>query len=141
MHRIGALHRNIVSGGPSSTDSSSVAVTKMSSPITTHVLNTASGFPAAGMQITIEQLGGGNSWTTLSSKVTNDDGRVKDLMSGKLEPGVYRMTFHTGAYFAAKGEKCFYPECTVVFNIESADMHYHIPLLISPYGYSTYRGS
>jgi 5-hydroxyisourate hydrolase len=111
------------------------------SPITTHVLDTATGRPAKGVRITLEKLSGATA-TKLAEGTTNDDGRITDLLApGSLEPGTYQMTFHVADYFAARGERSFYPRVPVVFTIESTTEHYHVPLLLSPYGYSTYRGS
>ena len=111
------------------------------SPITTHVLDTATGSPAAGLPITLERKTA-DGWVTITSAVTNSDGRVANLMEeGTLTAGVYRMTFDTGAYFAANGTLGFYPYVPVPFEIVATDQHYHVPLLLSPYGYSTYRGS
>lgn len=111
------------------------------SQITTHVLDTARGRPAKGVPILLEGAAGKSSWKELSRGVTDADGRVAGLL-GKdlvLAPGTYRMTFDTGAYFRANKTKGFYPVVMVVFTLETG--HYHIPLLLSPFGYSTYRGS
>ena len=111
------------------------------SPITTHVLDTALGRPAEGIRITCEKLGD-DGFSELASGVTDADGRITDLLTpGSLESGVYRMTFHVGAYQRGRGTKGFYPEVPVVFEIGATDEHYHVPLLVSPFAYSTYRGS
>jgi 5-hydroxyisourate hydrolase len=111
------------------------------SPITTHVLDTAHGRPAEGVRITCERLAAG-SFELLAAGVTDADGRITDLLApGSLTRGVYRMTFHVGPYQAGRGVKGFYPEVPVVFEIENVDEHYHVPLLLNPFGYSTYRGS
>ncbi|MFK7802942.1 MAG: hydroxyisourate hydrolase [Anaerolineae bacterium] len=111
------------------------------SPITTHVLDTALGKPAAGIQITLEKLNG-DDWQTLASGITNADGRVANLLAeGSLEPGTYKMTFYTERYCKTVGFDTFYPYVPVIFEIENVDQHYHVPLLLSPFGYSTYRGS
>jgi len=111
------------------------------SAITTHVLDTARGRPAAGMRITLE-VRSGTAWTPLGAGVTDDDGRLGDLApAGPLPAGVYRLTFHTGEWFAAEHAESFYPEVSVVCDIRDQSGHYHIPLLVSPFGYSTYRGS
>ena len=112
----------------------------MSSPITTHVLDTALGRPAQGVRITLEFLDG-ESFREVGEGTTNDDGRVTDLLDGELERGTYRITFHVGEYFDDKGRATFYPTVPVMFAIEATDEHYHVPLLLNPYGYSTYRGS
>lgn len=123
------------------------------SPITTHVLDTARGCPASNVKICIEQLQSGSfkvsgSLATdlipqvLSEKCTNSDGRIADLLPpGSLQIGMYKMTFYTKDYYQAIGMECFYPEVSVMFEIKSIAEHYHVPLLVSPYGYSTYRGS
>jgi 5-hydroxyisourate hydrolase len=111
------------------------------SGLTTHVLDTAGGRPAAGMAVTVEARHG-DGWTGVGGGVTDADGRVPGLVaSGALRAGVHRLTFATGAWFEAAGVAGFYPEVTVVCRIEDPGAHYHVPLLLSPYGYSTYRGS
>ncbi len=111
------------------------------STISTHVLDTARGCPAEGMPIRLERRNG-DGWTLLSEQVTNADGRVGALVpEGRIERGVYRMTFGTEAYHLAREVHGFYPEVSVQFEISATDEHYHVPLLISPFGYSTYRGS
>lgn len=109
--------------------------------ISTHVLDVARGKPAAGVPVTIARLENGNA-TPLKQAATDADGRVKDLVAeGALTEGTYAITFDTGAYFAALGTEGFYPEARIVFVVRDAAAHYHVPLLLSPYGYSTYRGS
>jgi 5-hydroxyisourate hydrolase len=103
--------------------------------ISTHVLNATTGQPAAGLELTLSQQNGAE-WRELSRRVTDQDGRVPDL-AGHTAPGVYRITFQTGAYLP----ETFYPEVTVVFRITDPAAHHHVPLLLSPYAYSTYRGS
>lgn len=111
------------------------------STISTHVLDTARGCPAGGMAITLEKLDDGG-WVRLGGGTTNDDGRVGALVpEGQIELGVHRMIFGTGDYFEARDQTGFYPEVRVCFEILAPDEHYHVPLLISPFGYSTYRGS
>lgn len=106
------------------------------SPITTHVLDTARGRPAPGVPVTLEFKSEGQ-WTTIGSGATGGDGRLGDLVAAgvKLRPGEYRISFATAAY------STFYPRIEVTFAIDNASEHYHIPLLLSPFGYSTYRGS
>ena len=112
------------------------------SPITTHVLDTARGRPAAGVAIRLERAGSGSAWREVGRGETNGDGRLTTLLApGSLETGTYRITFDTGAYFARHGVAGFYPTVSIVFDIAAPGEHYHVPLLISPYGYSTYRGS
>lgn len=112
------------------------------SGITTHVLDTASGRPAAGVPVTLE-LEGADGWTKIGEGVTNPDGRIANLTPTEisLDTGTYRLTFDTGQYFATQNVDAFYPEVTVVFRISDSAQHYHVPLLLSLFGYSTYRGS
>jgi 5-hydroxyisourate hydrolase len=113
------------------------------SPITTHVLDTSRGQPAAGVAVILHRQNGQDSWTEMARGATNADGRLPDLLADgtTLTPGVYRLTFATGAYFAALGSRSFYPQVQVTFQIDNPREHFHVPLLLSPYGYSTYRGS
>jgi 5-hydroxyisourate hydrolase len=110
------------------------------STLSTHVLDAASGQPAAGVRVALDRRHG-DRWQPLGQGVTDDDGRVRDLAPGGLGAGAHRLVFATGEYFAATGQTGFYPEVTVVFEITDADRHYHVPLLLSPYAFSTYRGS
>lgn len=113
----------------------------MGSPLTTHVLDTATGRPAAGLAITLERAVS-DGFDLVARGVTNDDGRVADLLEpGALETGIWRMSFDTGAYFAAAGKPGFYPVVRIVFEVTAPAEHHHVPLLLSPFGYSTYRGS
>lgn len=113
--------------------------------ISTHVLDITRGRPAAGVPVTLERKegeGGAASYARVNAGSTDADGRVKDLVpEGKLEAGTYRITFDTGAYFAAIGVEGFYPEASIVFVVRDREAHYHVPLLLSPFGFSTYRGS
>lgn len=113
------------------------------SGITTHVLDLASGRPAAGVAVRLEVSIADRGWVVLADKLTDADGRVKDLLAAgsKLDAGRYRLTFATGPYFAARGQDCFHPEAAITFEVRDAAQHYHVPLLVSPFGYSTYRGS
>lgn len=111
------------------------------SPITSHVLDTARGRPAEGVPVSIDIERDG-AWHRLAVSVTNDDGRVPGFVAGHtLERARYRVIFDTAVYFAKHGTTGFYPRVEIVFDIASPAEHYHIPLLLSPYGYSTYRGS
>jgi len=113
----------------------------MSSPITTHVLNTVSGKPAAGMPISLEKRDG-DHWIEIGSGITSADGRIGDLMKERsLEKAHYRMNFATESYFSGQGTQGFYPVVRIEFEVVEIEEHYHIPLLLSPFGYSTYRGS
>lgn len=109
--------------------------------ISTHVLDVSRGRPAEGVPVTLEKKGE-NGFTSIARKATDADGRVKDLVpEGQLERGTYRITFDTEAYFAAQRSEGFYPEAAIVFVVRDENAHYHVPLLLSAYGYSTYRGS
>jgi 5-hydroxyisourate hydrolase len=110
------------------------------STLSTHVLDAASGRPAAGVRVTLDRRDGGG-WQPLGAAVTDDDGRARDLAPGGLGAGVHRLVFATGAYFAATGQTGFYPEVSVVFEVTDTGRHYHVPLLLSPFAFSTYRGS
>ena len=104
--------------------------------ISTHVLDAARGRPAAGVPVSLVCPDG-----TVCTGVTDEDGRVGDLFTGALVAGVHRATFDTGAYFAASGQEGFFPEVTLAFTVDPARGHHHVPLLLSPYSYTTYRGS
>lgn len=110
------------------------------SPITTHVLDTALGRPAAGVPVLLARASGGG-WSAAGRGVTDADGRCKDLMkAGALKKGVYRLTFGVSSYFKKTKQMSFYPSVAIVFTVRDA-RHHHVPLLLSPWGYSTYRGS
>ena len=102
--------------------------------ITTHVLDTSRGRPAGGVHVSLERAAV-PGWRLVA------DGRASDLLSAPPVDGRYRLRFDTGAYFRAVGEAVFYPEVMVTFVVEGGEDHYHVPLLLSPFGYSTYRGS
>jgi 5-hydroxyisourate hydrolase len=104
--------------------------------LSTHVLDAAYGRPAAGVAVRLTTVGGDE----LAEAVTDDDGRVPQL-AADLPEGTYRLTFDTGTYFAATGRQGFYPEVVVTFTVTDAGQHHHVPLLLSPFAYSTYRGS
>ena len=110
------------------------------SHITSHVLDAATGTPAAGVPVTLSQLDG-DVWRALADAVTDADGRVSQFGPENVPVGRYRVTFDTQAYFASLGQSAFYPEVQVVFELAEVDAHYHVPLLLSPFAYSTYRGS
>jgi 5-hydroxyisourate hydrolase len=112
------------------------------SGITTHVLDTAAGAPARGVPISLEQQSS-TGWAPLGHGETDADGRLRTLLPAghPLAPGVYRLTFDVGAYQRARGTGGFYPRVTVEFEVQDGAQHYHVPLLLSPFGYSTYRGS
>ncbi|HEU0029774.1 MAG TPA: hydroxyisourate hydrolase [Kofleriaceae bacterium] len=109
--------------------------------ITTHVLDTAAGRPGRGIAIDLERAIG-TSWQRIGSGVTDDDGRLRTLTpAGPVEPGTYRIRFATAAYFATTGQTGFFPVVEIQFTVDDGAQHYHVPLLLSPYGFSTYRGS
>ncbi|MBN2906748.1 MAG: hydroxyisourate hydrolase [Rhodobacteraceae bacterium] len=114
--------------------------------LTTHVLDTARGCPAAGMRITLCAIEG-DTRRPLAEAVTNADGRTDApiLPQGAFHPGIYELVFHAGAYFDAGGISAeaprFLDEVPIRFGISDGSAHYHVPLLLSPFGYSTYRGS
>ena len=111
--------------------------------ISTHVLDTSKGRPAKGVPVTLERKGDDGAWSEIGRGETDADGRLKALVpeGTDLDARTYRIQFGTGAYFRSSGVEGFYPEATVVFEIRDASQHYHVPLLLSPFGYSTYRGS
>ena len=109
------------------------------STITTHILDTALGKPAAGVTIVLEQ-NDGQGWQPLASGVTNGDGRIRDLTSQPLAAGHYRLTAAIGDYFAADGRETLYVNAQIDVRI-AASGHYHLPFLITPWSWSTYRGS
>jgi 5-hydroxyisourate hydrolase len=110
------------------------------STLSTHVLDAAAGLPAAGVRVALDRRDG-DGWRRLGEAVTDDDGRARDLAPGGLGAGVHRLVFATGAYFAATNQAGFYPEVPVVFEVTDPERHYHVPLLLSPFAFSTYRGS
>ena len=112
------------------------------SPITTHVLDTARGRPAEGVGIVLERRSA-DGWSEEGRGATDADGRCRSLLpdGSGLDAGVYRLVFDTGAYFRARGQEAFYPSVSIAFEVRNPGEHYHVPLLLSPYGYSTYRGS
>lgn len=111
--------------------------------LSTHVLDTAAGRPAAGVAVTLQVRDApGSHWRTVAEAVTDGDGRVAGLVAqGALVAGVHRLVFGTGAYFAAQGQVTFWPEVAVTFEVTAPGEHHHVPLLVSPHGYTTYRGS
>lgn len=112
------------------------------SAITTHVLDTARGAPARRLPVLLEVRSDKGQFRILARRVTDANGRVQDLMpAGPLRPGLYRLTFDTAAYFRLAKTACFFPSVSVLFDIRDRNAHYHVPLLLSPFGYSTYRGT
>jgi 5-hydroxyisourate hydrolase len=110
------------------------------SRVTTHVLDATSGRPAVGVTATLGRRAG-TGWQEVASGRTDADGRISAFGPQDLAAGVYQVTFAVGPYFAERGQPTFYPEVTIPFTIDDPAAHYHVPLLLSPYAYSTYRGS
>ncbi len=108
--------------------------------ITSHVLDTTAGHPAAGVMVRLERLEGPRA-DLLASAVTDADGRVRDWLPQGVAPGRYRLVFETGAWYRAAGRETIYPEIVIHFEVGDGVPHYHLPLLLAPFGYSTYRGS
>ena len=115
----------------------------MPSPITTHVLDLATGRPGADIHVVLDQRDAAGRWSRLAEGRTNADGRIADLLKSEavLPPALYRLCFCVAPYFEAQGRESFYETIPIVFKIEDSEEHYHVPLLLSPFGYSTYRGS
>ncbi len=111
------------------------------SNLTTHVLDTSKGLPAEGIRVVLYKYES-SLWIELANAVTDEDGRIKEWKPSQkhLENGVYKLSFDTKPYFKEEGVKAFYPFVDVVFEIKTK-RHYHVPLLLNPFGYSTYRGS
>lgn len=107
--------------------------------ISTHVLDTSRGRPASGVPVTLE-VQEGERWRVLSEGKTDADGRVKGLLE-TVDAATYRLTFETAAYFREQQVEAFFPIASIVFDVRDSAQHYHVPLLLSPFGYSTYRGS
>ncbi|MEM9588627.1 MAG: hydroxyisourate hydrolase [Planctomycetota bacterium] len=111
-------------------------------PITTHVLDTSRGCPASGLVVDLRRVDGSTE-TTLGSGTTDQDGRITSglLSQDDFRPATYMIRFKTGDYFQACGCEGFFPEVTISFHVTADQEHYHVPLLLSPFAYSTYRGS
>lgn len=111
-------------------------------PLSVHVLNLQSGTPTPGIEVELDQKQN-NDWIKLGSGVTDQNGRINSLFpqDKSLKSGIYRVIFKTGDYYKQINQKTLFPEIPVEFAMESQNGHYHIPLLLSPYGYSTYRGN
>ncbi|MFJ5159788.1 hydroxyisourate hydrolase [Pantoea sp. NPDC088449] len=115
---------------------------EMINPISVHVLNLQTGVPTAGIKVELDRKKG-NDWLKLAEGTTNAQGRISALYpTGQAtQMGIYRVIFKTGDYYQKSGEPTFFPEIPVIFTLDKADQHYHIPLLLSQFGYSTYRGN
>jgi len=109
--------------------------------ITTHVLDTSRGKPAAGVLVTLECCLQGGTWNPVGHGETDDDGRLRIVSDDSQQAGTYRLTFDVATYFRERHVETFYPEAIIIFSVSDAAQHYHVPLLLSPWGYSTYRGS
>lgn len=107
--------------------------------ITTHVLDTTRGLPAAGVEVRLESVHGGQ-WHEVGRGHTDANGRLTTT-EGHTKPGFYRLTFETGSWFRGQGMRAFHPSVMVVFEVVESDAHIHVPILLSPFGYTTYRGS
>ncbi|EHA98927.1 5-hydroxyisourate hydrolase [Heterocephalus glaber] len=116
---------------------------RRSSPLTTHVLDTTSGLPARGLCLRLSQLEDSDQqWTVLRESYTDADGRCPGLLRpGQMKPGTYKLSFDTEGYWKKMGQESFYPYVEVVFNITNETQKFHVPLLLSPWSYTTYRGS
>lgn len=111
-------------------------------PLSVHILDLQTGTPTAGVTVTLEQKTG-NDWRQLASGVTNAQGRIAEMYPADkaMVEGDYRIVFKTGEHYARLKQETFFPEIPVQFHVEKTDQHYHIPLLLSPFGFSTYRGN
>lgn len=110
--------------------------------LSSHILDITTGKPAANVQITLSKKDRNDNWQIVEEKKTNSNGRIKDFLKqdGRNNKGIYKLIFHTSPYFTSLGHKSFYPYIEVVFELVD-DEHYHVPITLSPFGYSTYRGS
>lgn len=113
------------------------------SAITTHVLDTSTGKPAAGIPVVLEHRTHTAGWQRQAEGLTDSDGRIKELLATNhvFTAGHYRLTYDVGPYFLTREVESFFPQITVTFVVKDAHQRYHVPLLLSPFGYSTYRGS
>ena len=109
--------------------------------ITTHVLDTATGRPAVGLMVILE-MRQASDWSPIARGVTDANGRLTTVAEDVMAPGIYCLTFDTGEYHRDRGIGVpFFPEVKITFTVRDGSEHFHVPLLLSPYGYSTYRGS
>lgn len=113
------------------------------SAITTHVLDTSRGRPAAGVPVLLESRAGSGDWHAVGRGETDADGRLRTLYpeDTPLAPGLYRLKFDTGRYFESQDVATLYPQVVIVFEATPGEAHYHVPLLLAPFGYTTYRGT
>ncbi|HEX3789574.1 MAG TPA: hydroxyisourate hydrolase [Pseudonocardiaceae bacterium] len=110
------------------------------SAITTHVLDTSAGRPAEGVPVRLEYRAA-DGWRELGAGHTDADGRIGRIGPDRTTAGTHRLTFDTAAYFARDGREAFFPEVSVTFDVPDVEQHYHVPILLSPFAFSTYRGS
>jgi len=110
--------------------------------LSSHILDITAGKPAANVKITLSKKNTNDQWVKVEEKFTDTNGRIKDFLKqdGKSHVGIYKLTFHTSPYFAVQQQKSFYPFIEVVFELQDNE-HYHVPITLSPFGYSTYRGN
>ena len=108
--------------------------------ISTHILDTSRGRPAQGVAVTLEQQAG-SSWSELARGTTDNDGRVKPLLAEIPSEGTFRISFEVAPYFQKLGGDAFFPRVQIEFHVKAKGEHYHVPLLLNPFGYSTYRGT
>jgi len=115
----------------------------MNTMITTHILDTARGRPAEGVPVALDRATGNGGWESVGRGEADVDGRVRSLMPDEatLTPGTYRLVFDTRRYFERHAAGVFYPQVIIVFETAPGERHYHVPLLLGPFGYTTYRGS
>lgn len=113
------------------------------SAVTTHILDLSLGLPGVGILVTLERKTHSAGWQAIAEGITDTDGRLDDLLSIKeaFLPGHYRLIYETGPYFLLRNVDCFFPQVTVSFVVRNSQEHYHVPLLVSPFGYTTYRGT
>lgn len=118
------------------------AANTVKNPLSVHVLDQSHGQPAPGITVTLE-VKENNTWRMLSKGITDEKGRIPGLFPEKqtFKAGIYRVNFETGAFFKQQKVQTFFPEIPVIFEVKATQTHYHIPLLLSPFGYSTYRGN
>ncbi|MHA7179323.1 hydroxyisourate hydrolase [Arthrobacter sp. MDB2-24] len=110
------------------------------SHVTTHVLDTGTGLPATGITASLASRTD-DGWSVIATGTTDSDGRIRAFGPERLTTGTYRIEFDTGTYFAGAGVESFFPEVALIFRLDASTEHYHVPLLLSPFAYSTYRGS
>jgi 5-hydroxyisourate hydrolase len=108
--------------------------------ISTHILDTSRGRPAEGVAVTLHKQDGA-TWREVGRGTTNADGRVKPLLETIPGAGVYRIAFEVAPYYERLATECFYPAVSIEFRVKAVEEHYHVPLLLNPFGFSTYRGS